>query len=525
MAKLLIVDDDRETLLLLAARFEREGYEVVRAGGGAEALKLARVESPDVILLDVMTPEVDGIEVCRRLQTNSKLRRVPVLLMSSEENSHQIIQGLDAGAQDYVIKPFDMEIVSARVRSALRVKIAYDTVEVLVHRIDDDRCQAERASRIKSEFLANMSHEVRRPINRLLGMTNLLLESDPPDQLRRYAETVRGCNDALRELIDDILDFSKIEASKLHLESIDFDIRDCIQDLYAILDLRAQERGLYLDVQIGSDVPARLKGDPARLRHVLLNLVNNAIKYTDSGEVNVRVSQLYRRRKAVHLRFEIHDTGIGVPADRVDTLFNSAYDEGALEHDSSAATGLGLPICKEIVELMGGRIGVRSEPEMGSTFWCEVSFEISEKAQVVEAKDRDIRSARLLLVEASSTRRLILGDQLRAWDCDVTEIGHGTDVCVLIEQDINAQKPYHAALIEVNADDPQGIELAQTLREDKRFVALRLMALIQSGDRQQGSDLIDAGFDAYLVRPVNQADLHDAILFLLGEQFAARNSV
>jgi len=558
---ILLVDDQIENLLTLEAVLGDLGYNLVRADSANDALRFLLDNEFAVILLDVNMPGINGFETATLIRQRESSKYTPIIFLTAMYTEDaDIAMAYSLGAVDFMIKPFVPEVLRTKVsvfcelfkkteqvkrQSELIVEIENKRIqeeserlaiarqrlaeelrrkEVEKQLLEEHSLQLQKADKLKTEFLANMSHEIRTPMNGVIGMAELLLNTSLTNEQREFAQIIRESAQALLIIINDILDLSKIEAGRLELETIDFSLVGLVEGTAELLAESARAKQLNVMTYVEPGVPVYMKGDPGRLRQVLMNLTGNALKFTDRGEVVVQVEKVDDYISTTHgaaiatVRFTVSDTGIGLSQDVMDRLFRPFSQADGSTTRRFGGTGLGLSISKRLVELMGGQIGVTSNPGEGSTFWFTVPLEIARTSENPYLPADDCKDARILILDAQKSARSILQAYINTWGMHCDSVSTVTEALDRLLSAANAQQPYDIVVTDLLLPEMGGLRLLDRVKESDELCDLKVVLCTGFEAKQQSERALQMGFSAFLSKPVQQSRLFNCIMNLLRKE-------
>jgi len=546
--KILIVDDREENLFAMEALLESPDLLIITARSGNEALGILLEQEVALILLDVQMPGMNGFETAELIRGSSRTKHIPIIFVTaiSKETRH-IFQGYESGAVDYLFKPIEPDILKSKVRVFIDLHQQKQTLENITRKLETTiseliesrkklrqneesirdawktaekaRDSAEEANRAKSEFLANMSHEIRTPLNGIIGMADLaLLEKCPPHQKERI-ESIKQSGESLLEILNEILDLSKIEAERVELESIPFNPMEIIERVVRMLSIKIYEKNLELICKIDPAIPDQVIGDPTRFRQIVLNLLSNAYKFTEKGEIRISANIETSTGQKIMLQFIISDTGIGIPKNKLEQLFQSFQQAEASTSRKYGGTGLGLTITRKLLDLMNGDIRVESDQGLGSTFYVRIPFKkyTGIENHPAQTDTSIIRFSPVLIIEKNNQ-----GAKAVKSVFDSLPLSYEISILPVVNLDKLVQSISNQQLIIVDSGvmTENGKLLSDELpRALKKHSDIPVVVMAPSTLNLNRDDLLSRGLFSILRKPLFPRDIKAA----LSEQFEQAN--
>lgn len=522
-AKILLVDDEPDLEILIRRKFRRriraKELELLFANNGLEALKVLKEhEDIDLVVTDINMPEMDGMTLLNEINNLDII--IKSVVMSAYGDLDNIRIAMNRGAFDFITKPIDFKDFEITINKslsevALLKKGFTASQEFQVEK--ERRLQAETSRKFKEQFLANMSHEIRTPMNAVVGITNLLLKKEPREDQKEYLQIIKQSSQNLLVIINDILDLSKIEAGKMELEEKPFAVQQVLKNVVKMLDFKAKEKGLKLELELSENLPKALSGDVARLSQVLMNLVGNAIKFTEQGAVRILAStvpSILSSDRVVSIRFAVEDTGIGISEDKLQSIFDTFSQADSSINRRFGGTGLGLSISKQLVDLQQGKMEVESKVGKGSTFSFTIPYKIADETELQAQLNlmagvnshQILKQLRILLVEDNEFNQIVAIDTLKLLiedlKIDVAENGQ-------IAIDLLQKNSYDIVLMDVSMPIMNGYETTLHIRQKltEPLSKIPIMAMTASATTAEIERCFEVGMNEYIAKPFLEEEL------------------
>lgn len=529
--KILVVDDSRTEALRTRLILEREGFEVSVAADGREGVIQATAEQPDLILLDTIMPQLNGLEACALLKLDSGTSRIPILMLPTQDQATEM--AFEPSSKYWLCKPYDPVQLVARVREVIGDAPGSSDFAVLKHQLLEQQAELNRTHReiqaarqTRSDFLANMSHELRTPLHEIMGMADLLLTTDLTAEQQGYLNTTRVSSNTLLSLIGDVIEFSELESGQMGLERKPFDFRDPLQRAVELVTARASEKSIGISVTMPSDLPRALVGDANHLRQILGNVLSNAVKFTERGSVTLAVETENSNDTHATLHIQVTDTGIGITPDRLQVIFEPFRQVDISTTRRFGGLGMGLALAHQLTILMGGRIWAESIVGQGSTFHITIPFEkqrgVAPAAVPTAGTANVLRPLRILVAEDSPTNQLIAKASLKKAGHTVTLGVNGVQALNLYKQARTkpADEQFELVLMDISMPEMDGLEATQLIRahEQENGGHILIVAMTAFATREYHDKCFEAGMDAYVTKPVRVEELNVVLEPLLGQQ-------
>jgi signal transduction histidine kinase len=522
LPNILVVDDIAANITAVKVILKSVEANIIEANNGEEALRAILKNDFALILLDVQMPLMDGYEVAEILHNDEKTANIPIIFLtanSSEESN--LIKGYNSGAVDYLSKPINKIVLRSKVKIFLDLYNQKEIFRLLNEQLKIAKGEAEKANIAKSYFLSNMSHEIRTPMNGIIGLSDLLFDTELDAQQKNYVEGISSCSTSLLTIINSILDFSKLEANEMSIASITFDLKDCINEVLIILKTIAAKKGLELNLNFNCPNLGSIVGDPIKIKQIITNIAGNSIKFTSKGLITIDVSIETLNDEKVIIAFAIIDTGVGMSKEYLPKVFERFSQEESSHQKEVKGTGLGLSITRKIVELMNGKIWVESEINIGSSFKFNIPFLLNKNEEVtakrVETTDLTaiLHDKEILIIEDQPVNRLLLTKVLEKMGCKQISIAEDG----LIGVNKMKNNDYHLVFMDCQMPNMNGYDATETYltwAKTNNKIKVPIIAMTANAMVGEQEICLKAGMDDYMSKPIDKQKLASIISKWIG---------